>query len=118
MSLINSSMRLGLPDGRQTDPYYFFSISDKALVQRPFRTGTIYLLPRAGFVQQPPLRSGGREIHLAHWASRAPVRPLARFTVRPEDFPFLARMRGHDDETTFARARADPDGFPWVDEPA
>jgi hypothetical protein len=38
-----------------------------------------------------------------------------RLTVEPEDFPLLGQIRGHDDEATFARARADPDGFPWLD---
>jgi hypothetical protein len=116
MSLINSSMQLDLGDGRRGEPFYFFSISDKALMQRPFRDGTIYLLPRDGFMQQPPFRHEGRDIHVAHWASLAPVKPLARFAVQPEDFPLLAQLRGHDDEPTFARARANPDGFPWVED--
>jgi hypothetical protein len=38
-----------------------------------------------------------------------------KLSVGPEDFPLLDHIRGHDDESTFARARADPDGFPWVD---
>ena len=116
MSLVNSSMRIDRGDGARTGPYYFFSITDRALAQRPFRSGTIYLLPRQGFVQQPPERYRGWNVHLAHWASLAPVHPLARFAVQPEDFPFLAQLRGHDDESTFARARANPDGFPWVEE--
>ncbi|MGN6100347.1 MAG: hypothetical protein ACTHOR_04290 [Devosia sp.] len=116
MTLINASLRVELADGGHSDPYYFFSITDRALARRPFRGGTIYLLPREGFAQQPPLRSGERIIHLPHWASPVPVRPLARLTVQPEDFPFLAQLRGHDDESTFARARANPDGFPWVED--
>lgn len=116
MSLVNSSVRMEVGDGRLSPPHYFFSISREALAKRPFRTGTIYVLPRAGFVQQAPIVAGGRRVHLAHWASLDPVAPLARFTVRPEDFPFLGQIRGHDDEVTFARARANPDGFPWLDE--
>jgi hypothetical protein len=32
------------------------------------------------------------------------------------DFPFLDQMRGHDDETVWRRAKAAPDGFPWLDQ--
>jgi hypothetical protein len=35
--------------------------------------------------------------------------------VRPEEFPFLNDVRGHDDAVVQARSAADPDGFPWVD---
>jgi hypothetical protein len=34
----------------------------------------------------------------------------------PEDFPFLEDIRGHDDSLLYTRAKADPEGFPWVDE--
>jgi len=42
--------------------------------------------------------------------------PLARIAVDPEDFPLLDQMRGHDDEIAFARARANPNGFPWLED--
>jgi len=116
MSLINSSVRIESDHGSLTAPYYFFSISETARAARAFRAGTVYLLPRETFEQQAPLSLGGRRIHLAHWASPLPVRPLARFAVRPDDFPLLDAIRGHDDESTFARARANPDGFPWLEE--
>jgi hypothetical protein len=44
-----------------------------------------------------------------------PVKPLAKFRVRPENFPFLSEIRGQDDEVLAQRAAANPDGFPWVD---
>ena len=59
---------------------------------------------------------GGQRVHIAQWASPEAVVPLAKITVGPEDFPVLAQMRGHVDEITFPRARANPDGFPWLDE--
>jgi len=115
MSLINASTRLDLGNGQRSEPFYFFSITDKALAQQPFRCGTIYILPRDTFEQQPPERYGDQTIHVAHWASLVPVTPLAKLSVGPEDFPLLNQLRGHDDETTFARARANPAGFPWVE---
>lgn len=114
MLLINSSLRLVGADGKRSEPLYFFSITDRALARRPFRRGTIYLLPRDGFVQQPDESYRGQTIELAQWASRKPVRPLARLAIGAEDFPLLDALRGHDDEATMARIGDDPDGFPWV----
>lgn len=114
MSLINAAVRFEGPEG-VGDPHYFFSISRAARDADAFSPGTVYLLPRDGFVQEPAREFGGQVVRSAQWASRAPVRPLTRIAVGPSDFPLLDRIRGHDDESTFARARADPDGFPWLD---
>ena len=116
MSLINSSVRVHLQDGSRSEPYYFFSIAREALAQKPYHRGTVYLLPRQGFEKQASQRYRDWTIDPAQWASPVPVAPLARLAVGPEDFPFLDRMRGHDTEATFARARQDPDAFPWVDD--
>lgn len=118
MSLINSSARFDLGEGRLSDPHYFFSIAAEALAQRPYRRGSVYLLPRASFEQQAAIQLRGTTIWPEQWASLEPVRPLARLAVGPEDFPFLAQMRGHDTEETFAHARTNPDDFPWIDDPA
>jgi hypothetical protein len=58
------------------------------------------------------------------WVSQVPVRPLARLTIQPEEFPFLAQIGGHDDSELIAmqtlgkqvydqaqQARMLPDGF-------
>jgi hypothetical protein len=113
MSLLNGAFRIADDAGALSEMHYFFSITEAALAARAFRAGTIYVLPRETFERQPPL--GGGRVHTAQWASLEPVTPLARFTVAPEDFPLLGDIRGHDDEVTFARARARPDGFPWLD---
>ncbi|MDB5506878.1 MAG: hypothetical protein JWR75_1516 [Devosia sp.] len=116
MSILNSSMRIRPTGGIWSEPFYFFSISDTALAQRPYRRGTIYLLPRESFEQQAPINRPEHDIQIAQWASLVPIRPLARLSVGPEDFPLLDQIRGHDDDTTFARARANPEGFPWIEE--
>ena len=115
-SLVNGCFRVLEPDGTRSEPYYYFSIDDDALPHQPWRAGTIYILPRAGFTQQPPLSSRGVQAEIAQWASPTPVRPLARMTVAPSDFPFLAQIRGHDMAVVKQRADRDPQGFPWVDE--
>lgn len=115
-SLINACIRVVGADGTRGDPYYYFSINDDAFEHQPWRAGTIYILPRAGFEQQPRQPYRGVELDVAQWASLAPVRPLAQVAVGPADFPFLAQIRAHNVAVVSERAARDPHGFPWVDE--
>jgi len=46
-------------------------------------------------------------------ASPVPVKPLARVQVSPGDFPFLADIRGHDDERLSEYAQAVMAAAPW-----
>jgi hypothetical protein len=116
MSLTNACIRVVTPTGEASEPFYFFSISQTALVYRPWRTGTVYILPRTTFEPQPPIPSGDSAIHVLQWASPMRVVPLAKLHVTPADFPFLDQIRGHDDQIQHERARANPDGFPWIDD--
>jgi hypothetical protein len=95
---------------------YFFSISRQVLEQRPWRTGTVYLLPAETFEAQPPIEVGDGRIHVAQSASAVPVEPLAKLSVQPDDFPHLQQVHGHDDEVLSARMAANPDGFPWFED--
>lgn len=115
MSLVNAAVRIEDPNGDLGPPHYFFSITQAALAAKPFRPGMIYLLPRQSFEAMPPETIGGRRVHVAQWASLEPVRPIARIAVEPEDFPFLDQIRGHDDDRIWKLAKADPEGFPWVE---
>lgn len=100
--------------GGQRQPRYFFSLDAEALRHRPWRPGTVYLLPRDGFVAEPHDPGRARPTQLV---SLQPVVPLARLPVAPADFPFLDQVRGHDEETLRRRSAADPDAFPWLDDP-
>lgn len=115
MLLVNGAVRIEDETGVLGEPLYFLSISRPALEARAFRPGMIYFLPRDGFEQMPAEVFGGRRVHVPQWAKLEPARPIARIRVAPEDFPLLGQIRGHDDETVMARAKADPTGFPWVD---
>lgn len=115
MLLVNSAMRFEADNGAMSDPYYFFSISQPALDARAFRPGTVYFLPGDSFEAMSPQSVAGTRVHIAQWASLKPVTPIARIEIAPEDFPLLDRIRGHDDVTIWERAKADPDGFPWLD---
>jgi hypothetical protein len=72
---------------------YHFSINREMLAERPFRKGTLYLLPRETF--QRLERTEG--VYANEWASEEPVTPLARLALDPDDFPFLDQIGGHDD---------------------
>ena len=112
MTLSNACVRLAEP-GQVHGPFYLFSVSAEACRQRPWRPGVVYLLPRATFVEQAPQPFGPYEVRIPQLASLAPVTPLARLVVAPEDFPFLDDIRGHDDARLQEYATAMQTGGPW-----
>ena len=59
---------------------------------------------------------GTSEVHIAQLASFSPVQPLAKLTVTPTDFPFLAHIRGHDDQRLAEYAKALQNGAPWPED--
>ena len=113
MSIVNACIRLADETGTLQDSYYVFSVSQSVLPTQPWRMGTVYLLPRSTFTPQPPMAFGSHHVHIAQLASVVPVRPLAKLTVTPADFPFLMHIRGHDDERLQEYAAAMQTGAPW-----
>jgi len=101
--------------GRAGTPHYYFSISRQALEQDPWRSGYVYLLPADSFVEQPPGRFGGHTARVPQLASPVAVAPFARLRVSPDDFPFLAQVRGHEDERLAEYAQAVMTAAPWPD---
>jgi len=116
MSITNACVRLTDETGTVHGPYYVFSVSRSVIKSQPWRTGTIYLLPRESFAVQPPLPFGSNEVHIAQLASTAPVEPLAKLTITPADFPFLRQIRSHADERLQEYAAALQTGAPWPNE--
>lgn len=112
MTVTNACVRLVDQGGSISGSFYFFSVSKHLLDYRPWRTGTVYLLPRATFDAQPPIKFGSSQVYTAQVASRSAVRPLARITVAPSDFPFLSQIRGHEDSRLQEYATALQTGSP------
>jgi len=110
-SLVNTCQKIERPDGG-TESVYYFSINDDALPNKPWRDGTIYVLPRATFENEPA--KPGRTS--AQWRSFELVRPLAKMTITPQEFPFLGQIRGHDTARVMKLSQENPDGFPWLDD--
>ncbi|ABX04770.1 MAG TPA: hypothetical protein DEF47_11805 [Herpetosiphon sp.] len=115
VSLLNACFRQVKPDGSFSDPHYFFSIDDQTYLRQPWRTGTIYLLPREGFIAKPISYKRGMTLQIMEWASVHEVAPIARLTVGPQDFPFLNQVRSHNLARLIEQANADPEGFPWLE---
>lgn len=113
MSITNACIRLETESGAVHGPLYVFSVSQSALASQPWRTGTVYLLPRTTFMTQQPIPFGSSTVHIAQLASFEAVQPLAKLTVAPEDFPFLRQIRGHDDQRLQEYATALQTGAPW-----
>lgn len=114
-SLVNACAHV--IDGDRPGPYYYFSVNADALSAGAWRDGCVYVLPRATFEQEPDEQWHGCRVAGTQWASPVAVRPLARLDVRPDDFPFLADVHGHDHAVVERRAAADPDDFPWLADP-
>jgi hypothetical protein len=100
-------------DDGKAESYYFFSINGDALPHQPWREGTMYILPKDTFEQQSSSRTG---FESTQWRSFESVKPLAKITVGPTDFPFLDQIRGHDLAEVTRRAAENPGGFPWLED--
>ena len=115
LTLFNSCLQARISPDQFSEPLYFFSITRSVLIQKPWCTGAIYILPRGSFMQESSQQAQGTEIVFPHWISSQPVQPIAKLLVTPDDFPFLDQIHGHDDEKLIRLVSADPNGFPWLD---
>ena len=112
-TLINACIWVTYPDGHEVGPLYMFSISRHAKPQFPYVAGTVYLLPAATFKAEPPGQFGEFTVRTSQMASAEAVTPLAKLTVLPEDFPFLAQMLSHDDGRLAEYSQAITTQMPW-----
>jgi hypothetical protein len=64
-------------------------------------------------MRQPSIQAGVWRIHTSQLASLEAVAPLAKLVVSPQDFPFLAQVRFHDDARLADYAEAMTQGLPW-----
>ncbi len=102
-SKLEGSIRNGVfsfeSDDGETLDVYNFSVHYELVDQPIWRTGTLYFLSPDTF-SPIPFYPGGPPSN--EWASTLELRPIARLEVRPEDFPFLDRVGGHDDSELIA----------------
>jgi hypothetical protein len=115
MTLFNTCFQARISPDQFSEPLYFFSITQSVLIQKPWCTGAIYILPRQFFIQESTQQAQGTEIIFSHWISSQSAQPIAKLLVEPDDFPFLDQIRGHNNEKLTQLASANPNGFPWLD---
>lgn len=72
------------PQTKVREARHFFHVSHEAFPYRPFRPGTVYILPRDSF---------SPEYLELQWYAEKPVTPLASVPVSPADWPMLACVR-------------------------
>ncbi|GAB4578381.1 MAG: hypothetical protein Fur0022_11160 [Anaerolineales bacterium] len=115
MSIINACVRIEMPDGSMMPSLYFFSVPKQLIDLHPYTNGVVYLLPKETFITDTPIPFGPMKVHPAQLASLVAVKPLAKLAVTPDDFPFLATMRAHDESRLEEYAHAMSNGLPWPD---
>jgi len=115
LTLNNGCILLMDAEGCPRLPHYYFSITRSALHRRPWRTGYVYFLPPKSFVEQPAGTYAGHVARIPQLASPVAVTPFARLQVAPNDFPFLAQIRGHEDDRLAEYAQAVMAAAPWPD---
>ena len=113
MTLFNSCLQARISPDQFSEPLYFFSITHSVLLQNPWCTGAVYILPRQPFIQEAAQQAQGTEIVFPHWISAQPVQPIAKLLVDAGDFPFLNQIHGHNDEKLVRLFLEKPNGFPW-----
>ena len=90
-SLRNRSFLLSRPDG-MSERYYFFSINREMVGKSPWRSGSVYILPRASFNQ-----AGTGSVRFDEWFSEEAVIPTAKIDISPGDFPLFERVGTHNE---------------------
>lgn len=111
-------LRLQTDEGWSARRYYYALGTDGGSVDNPrslLASGWVYVLDPGGFKPSPPYQHGSLGlVQEMHWVCCGATTPLMAIIVEPEDFPLPVDT--YDLSTTRAQARANPWGFPWLDE--
>jgi hypothetical protein len=92
-SIRNGAMTWPDRSGNPVD-LYRFTVHKDFVGSNIWRTGTLYLFSQSDF-EPIPFYPGGPASN--EWASTSELKPLARLTIDPPDFPFINQVGGHDD---------------------
>jgi hypothetical protein len=50
------------------------------------------------------------------WFSETPVRPMAKLSIEPDEFPLLTKVRGIDWREVHKHTSVSMNGFPWLED--
>ncbi|MBS4200769.1 hypothetical protein KHA93_14120 [Bacillus sp. FJAT-49732] len=70
--------------------FHFYSLTKPTLINMPWTTGMIYLLPEDTFIN---ISKG--VIKFNEWVSERSVLPIAKMEIEPSDFYFLNKVASH-----------------------
>ncbi|WP_096154498.1 MULTISPECIES: hypothetical protein [Bacillus] len=82
-----------VPTRKGIKRYYYFSINHED-VEDIWTNGTIYILPKESF---------GRGGIADEWVCEQSVKPLAKLSVTPNDFPFLDKVSTHKESESILK---------------
>ena len=85
-----------------------FALDYRALPHFPWHTGVVYVLPADMFTAD----HDGEQ-----WFSEQPVRPSAKVSLAPQEWPLLHQVRGVDFITMLRRSAQGLAGMPWWGDP-
>jgi len=100
----NSAVMMGADARRR----FYFGLDYRALPHGPWTAGTVYLYRAADFPE---------DFEDKPFLSADPIRPLARVTVTPQDWPLLGRFAGLDLAANHVRTHDTFAGYPWRGDP-
>ncbi|SEJ25709.1 hypothetical protein SAMN04488058_105132 [Deinococcus reticulitermitis] len=116
--MVNMALQVGAPGGWGDMRYFLSLATDDPGVQAGrdlLSPGWVYVLAADGFEQMRPYDWPGLgNVQEPQWIRPGEVTPLWKVAVFPEDFPLPVRL--HDQERVDELCRADPWGFPWLEE--
>ena len=87
------NMCMTIPTKKGIKRYYYFSLN-KEYRGNLWCNGIMYILPKEKFKQ------GGIK---DEWICEEEVKPLAKISVSPEDFPFLNQVKRHDESDSIIK---------------
>lgn len=88
----NGCLRVGAGDKRVK--YYHFELPKKTEEDKPFTDGMIYICRAEDFPDKRPFPTlDWINAEVEEWGSTKPVKPLAKISVSPGDFPYLGQVQ-------------------------
>jgi hypothetical protein len=97
-SLIGS-IRNGSMTANRKQKYHFYSLTKQTFNNKPWTSGTVYLVPEQSFTQ---ISNGS--LQFDEWICRETVMPLVKMEVEPKDFYFINQVSTHRESESIIKS--------------
>lgn len=102
--LVNNFRNGSISAGASKSRYHYYSFDQLTSKKSPWINGTLYFLPGESFISAAKIiNPESKGIIFHEWISDAPVQPIAKLEVKPEDFYFLDKVASHKDRESVLR---------------